>query len=217
MEVGGRGAAGDTTERRLDVGSFRAQLERIRGVRSARVLTDPALAIRIVATGTRSAEEIAADVKSLAAAAFDLLVGAEDVSVSIEASPEGVDDDAPRLAWLNIANEGESARIDVGVAWQGTETAGGAVTRSGGKKSRALAAAQAVTTALDPQLARRGTKVTVSSAETLVVSGHEWVVIAVDIDDGQIRRPVLGSALLGSDAVAAGAQALLDAMNRVLS
>ena len=200
----------------FDAEALRSQVERVRGVGSVHVGTEP-VQIRVTATGSRAPADIVQDVKSLAAAAFGLLLHDDRVTVSgaeqSHAGPPG----APTLAWLNIANESDNARIDVGVAWQGTETTGGAMTRSGAKKSRALAAAQAAAAALQPQLEERGARVVVGAVEVITVSGREWVVVAVEFDDGEQRRPLLGSAVLEADAVAAGAAALLDAMHRVFA
>lgn len=218
MPRGRAGGPAETPETDLDIDSFRVQLQRVRGVRAAYVTTEPGLAITLVAAGDRPDDEIVKDVKSLAAAAFGLLVGDREIKVSSDdALPVASSAGPPKLEWLNVAHDGQSARIDVGVSWQGIETTGGAIARSTSTESRALAAAQAVASALEPQLAEVRWKLTVGNVESVVVSNRDWIVVAVDFDDGETIRPLLGTAVLESDSVASGASALIDAVARIVA
>ena len=121
----------------------------------------------------------------------------------------------PVIEWLIAANQRARGRVDVGLRWNGSETAGGAQVGGESRDARARAAVQAVIEALEPRLSEREATIEVETLMIQTIGSAETVTLKVNYKDQSTPTvPLIGTAIIHDDVMSAAARALLDAVNR---
>jgi hypothetical protein len=218
-------------DRRLE--QLQVELQRIPGVRSARVVGDELpTEIHIIASPERTAKQLVRDVQSLATAGFEMPIDHRIVSVvqlrevtseapteqrprplpAAEGRPEG----RPILERVVQADKGDQGWVKVALQWpDGTVTEG--VGESGmSRNARARGAAAALLHALRPALDARGARLDVEHVSCQLVGAAETVMVRATYYHSGASAPLVGIALVHDDAAGAAVRALLHAFNRRL-
>jgi hypothetical protein len=161
------------------------------------------------------------DIQSLAAAGHNVTIDHRIVSVVELAAGSEVPNDTderpqrPVIDWLIAANQRGRGRVDVGLRWNGTETAGGAQIGGESRDARARAAVQAVIEALEPRLTEREATIELETLLIQTIGSAETVTLKVNYKDpSSATAPLIGTAVIYDDVMSAAARALLDAVNR---
>ena len=199
---------------------FQAELRKIPGVKSARVVGDKQLdEIHIVATQDRSPKQIMRDVRSLGAAGFGLDIDHRIVSVAQieEGGSEPATSSRPIISWVYTARKGEEGRVDIGLQWPWGERAGGAVSLSQKRDARARAGAEAVVQALAPELTERSATVDIESVLIERFGATDWILVKARFKEKAGATPVVGTAIIEDDIITSAARALLHALNRKIA
>ncbi|MDQ3659994.1 MAG: hypothetical protein M3454_02825 [Actinomycetota bacterium] len=218
-------------DRRLE--QLQVELQRIPGVRSARVVGDELpTEIHIIASPDRTAKQLVRDVQSLAAAGFELPIDHRIVSVvqlrevtseapaeprprslsAGERSPEG----RPVLERVVQADKGDQGWVKVALRWpDGTVTEG--VGESGmSRTARARGGTAALLHALRPVLDARKARLDVDHVACQRVGSVDTVLVRATYYRSGATSPLVGIALVHDDAAGAAVRALLHALNRRL-
>ena len=212
---------------------LQVELQRIPGVRSARVVGDELpTEIHIIASAERTAKQLVRDVQSLAAAGFEMPIDHRIVSVvqlrevtsetPTEQSPrplpagEGRAEGRPILERVVQADKGDQGWVKVALQWpDGTITEG--VGESGmTRNARARGGAAALLRALQPVLDARGERLDVEHVACQRVGAADTVLVRATYYRSGASAPLVGIALVHDDAAGAAVRALLHALNRRL-
>lgn len=207
---------------RPELRRLEADLKRIPGVTSARIVGSGPSEIHIVSTGARPAKQLVRDIQSLAAAGHNVTIDHRIVSVvelaaGAESEGSNATDRPPRpiIEWLIAANQRSRGRVDVGLRWNGSETAGGAQVGGDSRDAKARAAVQAVIEALEPRLSEKEAVIEVETLLIQTIGSAETVTLKVNYKDQTTRGvSLIGTAIIQDDVMSAAARALLDAVNR---
>ena len=223
-------------DRRLE--QLQAELQRIPGVRSARVVGDEVpTEIHIIAVPGRSPKQLVRDVQSLSAAGFELPIDHRIVSVvQLREGPQEAaggrpqplapaEQRAPRqepgigrpaLERVVQADKGDQGWIKVALRWpDGAITEG--VGESGmSRNARARGAAAALLQALRPALEATGARLDVEHVACHPVGSADTVLVRATYHRAGASAPLVGIALVYDDAAGAAVRALLHALNRRL-
>lgn len=206
---------------RPELRRLEADLKRIPGVTSARIVGAGPSEIHVVSTGERPAKQLVRDIQSLAAAGHGVTIDHRIVSVVELAAGADVADEAdnrpprPVMEWLIAANQRARGRVDVGLKWNGTETAGGAVVGGDSRDAKARAAVAAVIEALEPRLSERNATLDLETVVIQSIGSAETVTLKVNYKDTTSpSTELIGTAIIHDDVMSAAARALLDAVNR---
>jgi hypothetical protein len=218
-------------DRRLE--QLQDELQRIPGVRSARVVGDELpTEIHIIASAGRTAKQLVRDVQSLAAAGFQMPIDHRIVSVvqlrEVAAEPpperrprplpvgEGLPEGRPVLERVVQADKGDQGWVKVALQWpDGTVTEG--VGESGmSRNARARGGAAALFHALRPVLEAKGARLDIEHVACQRVGSAETVMVRATYYRSGASAPLVGIALVHDDAAGAAVRALLHALNRRL-
>ena len=212
---------------------LQVELQRIPGVRSARVVGDELpTEIHIIASPERTAKQLVRDVQSLATAGFEMPIDHRIVSVvqlrevtsvaPAERRPrplparEGRAEGRPILERVVQADKGDQGWVKVALQWpDGTVTEG--VGESGmSRNARARGGAAALLHALSPALDARGARLDVEHVACQRVGAADTVMVRATYYRSGASAPLVGIALVHDDAAGAAVRALLHALNRRL-
>ena len=198
-----------------------ADLQRVPGVKSARVVGDDAPSeIHIVAAPGRSPKQVVRDVQSLAAAGFGIAIDHRIVSVvqlreDVEADADE-DGQWPAIERVVLASKGEAGWVKVTLSWPSGETTEGAGAASASREARARGATNAVLQALDPVLVAKDARVDLDHVVVTRVGSVDSVLVSAVYADKNEQTQLLGSAIIRDDVATAAVHALLHALNRKL-
>ena len=211
-------------------------LQRVQGIRSARVMGDEVPSeIHVVASTARSPKQIVRDVQSLATAAFSMPIDHRIVSVvQLEDEQQSTDGpgDAPEetpeeetsapsggrpvVERVVQATKGDGGWVKVALKWPDGRITEGAGRSGGSREMRAKGAAQALLQALGPALESMGARVDVENMVIHRLGSVDSILVKATLHQKGSSAELVGSALLSDDTATAAVRALLHAINRKL-
>lgn len=214
-------------QQRAGVSDCEAIISRLRGVRSARVVTDGhggILEIHVVADDSRSPKQLCRDIESALLSELGVRVDHRKISIA-QLKADGADP-APtremRLKFLSIeyAVDRSGARARVSVGREADTFTGVAAEAIGPELKQEQLVARAAVAAVEEFLRSSGSKgaVSLELGEFAHTNGSKrpFVMVTVRVLGDGGEENLLGSALVRDDPWRAAACAVLDAMNRRL-
>jgi hypothetical protein len=197
------------------LGRLEADLRRIQGVQSARVVGDnEPTEIHVVSSPGRPAKQVVRDVQSLAAARFGLSIDHRIVSVvQLDRAPAA---QRPSLDRVVVANKGESGWVKVVLVWPNGRTTEGAGSAGATRATRARGATTALIHALEPVLGERRRRLDVEHVMITRIGSGDSVMVRAAWQESGSSSQLIGSALVYDDVASAAVLALLQAVNRKL-
>jgi hypothetical protein len=203
------------------------ELERIAGVKSARVIGEEApTEIHIVADAGRSPKQVVRDVQSLSAAGFGMPIDHRIVSVvQLEDQPPPSTPPAPPaeagplrpvLERVVQANKGDEGWVKVALKWPDGRLTEGAGASGITREARAKAAASALLEALRPALESIGARVDVEHLVLQHLGSIDTVAVRLAFYQRGATSTLVGAVAVQDDAASAAVRALLHALNRKL-
>jgi hypothetical protein len=195
-----------------------ADLRRIQGVQSARVVGDEEpTEIHVVSSPGRPAKQVVRDVQSLAAARFGLPIDHRIVSVvQLDQKPAAAAAQRPVLDRVVVANKGDSGWVKVVLVWPDGRTTEGAGSVGATRVTRARGATSALVQALEPVIGERRRRLDVDHVMIYRIGSGDSVVVRAAWQESGSSAELIGSALVYDDVASAAVQALLQAVNRKL-
>ena len=221
-ETGISGSLGGSAEESQLLEKFEADLTKVPGVKSARVVgnggTDEPSEIHIVASSDRSPKQVVRDVQSLAIAGYQLSIDHRIVSVvQLDEAENGHNLGRPAIRYITVTNDTNGCRVDLGLEWPGGSTTGGGKQVGNSKEARARAGAEAMVQAVQARLQARGTVIDLENLWVAQANEGDAVVVRLLVSESGATQTLVGSAVSEDDVVSATARATLHALNRRLS
>lgn len=200
-----------------------AEISRIAGVRTARIIGDDApREIHVVADTSRSPKQLVRDIQSLSSAGFGISIDHRIVSV-VQLAEEGAAEVAvgeshrPALDRIVFAQKGDRGWVRVGLTWPDGSSTEGTGAAGSTRDARARAAVQAVQRAIEPVLEMLGAAIDVEQVLIQQTGPRDSVLVHLLYFEDGVETPLVGSAIVPDDVASAAARAMLQALNRKLS
>ena len=192
-------------------------IEGLLGVLAARVRMAPdgtIAEVDVLAEGNKAPAQIAADVKSFLFARFGLVVDLDRITVARVAAADemGLREVRLRIAGFNVRHHDDEVQVEVGLR-EGARLHVGRAAAPRVRATVAWLAAQATLEAAQAALGVRGGW-RIEDVTRVELAGARAMVVAVRHLGGDQEVLLLGTSLIGTDELEAGARAVLDAINR---